>query len=472
MQSEQEQGIFNAALRNSTGRHDPAIEHAQNLIAAQNMVGSMQSYYHPSNSYTPQVYTPQQVYPNQISSGQVYSEDYKPNINEENTLTNQQNLRQFYDEVEWNFDEETYVREELTKNSNLLQNVSGGVNYTEAMFSKQHYNGFVPFYITNVAESLQCLDLSFESSKIKSYRVPSGAFLSTTDYAQPVATESTDIKTIIPTVSIPKGNVHNCLMVNVKLYDIVNSTNYPVAIILGQREIDPLKGGQYFKPWGKRSYYVDQKLFPAGASYDLPDSRVHWIIPPKYTRFNDYITVYKSGYEVNLPLGARYPSVDGKFGTLVSTAQKVEENKRIIHYKATKEHPVVEWLFANKAYYPKLNLPARSSDANYYVIDKDTFEKGCELFLKDFNLSVPVVDLGNMEVHALILDSPQKTYSTELNSVKDLDKMIRNLQFGKDTAIGAKLKETPEFGSVFFRMGTDHIFRDEALPVFAEKKET
>lgn len=470
MQYERDASMLEYAIRSTGGRSDPALEQAQNLLSAQHAMSSYGQY---SSSYTQPSYSqPQQpVYTAQRQTVASITDILQPKITDEASLRNKANLEQFYRESNRNFDEEEFVKDELNKNLNLLSNVTGGVNYTETMLSKDHYNGFIPFYITNTASSTQYVDISFENgkNKIAMKKIPEKAFKSTTDYEQPVSPGLDTPRSLLPTVTEPKGNTKNCLLINVRLYDITNSTNYPIALILGQRE------GQIFKPWGKRTYHVDQGAFPAGSGYDLVDSRVHWVIPPKYTRTNESLTIYKSGYEVNLPLGALYPSVDGKLDTLIRSANKVESNGQVKKFTAVAEHPVVEWLFANKEFYPKLQLPTFSSESTtekaVYDIEAQTFQWACELFLKEFNLAVPVVDLSQMEIHALVLNSGVNSFTSELNGVKELDRMIRNLQFGKDVAISSKMKETNDTGSLWFRMCTDHIFRDETVPPSVEKIE-
>ncbi len=486
-----EESRYNNAIKYSGGRKDEALDEARNLLAAQSMVQSMSVYNsYPQNPYTQQQqvggvipYTGQKAnYQSPIS----YDADLKPNINEEATRASQESLRAFYNNNGWDEYNDDTVREELTRNLTMLQNVSAAVNYTDAMFSKQYYSGFIPFYITNVAESMQFVDINFENQKLKTIAIPEDAFKSTTDYAQPVITGggflggNSGMKTMIPTVSTPTGNTQNCLMVSVNLYDIVNTTDYPVAIVLGQRETGKSRGGgSGFKPWGKRRYYVNRNLFPSN-SLELTDSRVHWVIPPRFNKQNDHVTIYKSGYEVNLPIGARYPSVDGKKETLMDNTEKTITNSVITKHTVSANHPIVEWLFANVPYYGnKLQPPQEVSGViaedgiKKYEIQAQTYSLACDLFLRDFNLAVPIVNLSAMEIHAfLLIPADNTSYSSKLAKDSELDFKLKNAQYGRDNVIQTLLKETNTYGSVFFRMGTDHIFRDELVsPSPAEKRE-
>lgn len=474
--------VYNSAIKFSGGRSDTAMNDAMQLLAATNMVNTMTSYQMNGNNTIQNQsinYSGQPMLPVQTSP---YFDEIKAVITEETSSQNQSNLAAFYEENGWNQYTEDTIREELNRNLTILNNVTSGVNYTESMFTKQHYNGFVPFYITNVAESLQYVDINFQNLKFKTVKIPEHPFQSTTDYAQPVVPDRSvgssveNLRSMIPVVSVPKGNTKNCLMVNVKIYDIVNTTKYPVAIVLGQREKDVKTGGNYFKPWGKRNFAIDQTHVPSGTNITLSDSRVHWVIPPNYTKCNDHLTIYKSGYEVNLPIGARYPAVDGTKEKLFSSSEITSNNGIAVKHTVVASHPIVEWLFANQAYYPnKLNLPVLASvngEVRKYDIPAKTYDLACDLFLRDFNLAVPIVNLSQMEICAFLLCNEKESYSQELNIQSDLEKMIKNLQFGKDTVIGQKLKETNVNGSVYFRMSTDHIFRDEWISPSDELQKT
>jgi hypothetical protein len=192
------------------------------------------------------------------------------------------------------------------------------------------------------------------------------------------------------------------------------------------------------------------------------DPRVHWVIPPKSNSSKEFC-IYKSGFEVNNPLIARYPEFDGTVAWLLSPKSGTETtySDRTV-YTAPAHHPLVEWLFKNAAFYPgSLSLPmykpSDSSQVPMYQISENDFLAAAHEYCNEFNLSVPVVDLNNMRVCVQWLDPADK--STMM--LDSMERAIKELEY-KDSRTVMKIKDYYDCsGGLSFRMSTEHIFRDQ-----------
>lgn len=458
---------------NSLQRRDIAVENAQSIIDSYSAYqglrggGSLGGGYQPmtASTITTRETTPGTNYHTSGLTGNtaVVTHVRKlplPLRNKETMEQSHVELQMFLQQTQRAYNEDEFVSNALTSNLQELSHVTKCAEYSESVRLRQ-YKGFIPFYITNVAQSYQTCEILYKPTQGSTtttiyHDVLAEAFLSCRDYAQRSEPECPlDIE------ATPKGNLKNCMMVTVCLSDIVNNTDMYAAVTLcHETGSDNLMKKKSYNVWGNREYTLDKSKLPQGT--DLDNQYVHWVIPPRSNSSKE-VCIYKSGFEVNNPLAARYPEFDGTVEWLQSPKSKtaITRGEKVV-YTSPADHPLVEWLFRNRAFYPSaLSLPVYKPGNDLvpmYQISEHDFLAAAHEYCNEFNLSVPVVDLNKMKVCIQWIPA---TDQTNIN-LRDLERAIKDLEYKADAKLQKKIKDYYEApGGLSFQMYTEHIFRDQ-----------
>lgn len=349
------------------------------------------------------------------------------------------------------FNDDYTVSEELVKNEETLKDVTNCLHYSESVRLKSKA-AFIPFYITNVAKSSQWCEGGFfyDDKKTTSFsiKLENKAFLSCTDYAQPFSV------TPLPTSEIPIGNLKNCLLVSVDIRNVSSDCNNALALVLGEMETD--SSNPVFIPYEKRGVYISSAHAPDSMNVDKLSNLVHFVVPPKF-KSDEFFTLYKSGFELNNTIGAKFPDFDGDYKRLISSHFSHLQKG----YEVTAKNPVVEWIFANYLHYD-LTLPRYKYDdvleTNIYTINEADYLFAAKEVCQEFKHAVPLVNLEKMVVKCYILKGEGK-YCTALSYKQDCDHAYILKDLTNNKFIDDKKRQST---GLVFELKTEHIFRSIA----------
>lgn len=361
-------------------------------------------------------------------------------------------LNNFYLTERIPFNDDYTVSDELVKNEENLKVVTSCLHYSESVRLKSKA-GFIPFYITHVAKSSQWCEGGFfyDDKKNTSFNIKleRNAFLSCTDYAQPYSDNP------LPTSDIPTGNLKNCLLVAVDIRNVYSESNNAIAMVLGEMDSDT---GTSFIPYDKRCVYVSNNHAPDSMNTDKLCNLVHFVVPPKF-KSDEFFNLYKSGFELNNAIGAKFPDFEGDYKKLIITGYSDLKGA----YEVTAKNPVVEWIFANYLHYD-MALPKCVYDeglqANIYTVAANDYKFAAQEVCFEFKQAVPLVNLEKMVVKCYILKGEGK-YCTSLSYKQDCENayILKDLMSTIKTLDDKKRQST----GLVFELKTEHIFRSIAL---------
>jgi hypothetical protein len=435
---------------NSLTNSDP---YEYEVAAALNQSGNNNMYYsRQMKNYNP-VVPPQPSHTNSyepIPSLPVVSTKLKKKLTEIELVAVQDTLKNFYSNERIPFNDEYTVSEELVKNEETLKEVASCLHYSESVRLKTKA-AFIPFYVTHVAKSSQWCEGGFfyDDKKTTSFNIKleNKAFLSCTDYAQPPPNSTNPL----PISNIPTGNLKNCLLVSIDIRNVASESNNAIALVLG--EMSSEGANSVFTPYEKRGVYVSNTHAPDSMNTDKLCNLVHFVVPPKF-QSDEFFTLYKSGFELNSAIGAKFPDFDGDYNALVSSDYSSLKGG----YEVTAANPVVEWIFANYASYD-LTLPrsAFHDDLQKYIylIPSNDYLFAAKEVCKEFKQAVPLVNLENMVIKCYILKGEGK-YCTALSYKQDCENAYVIKDLTNNKFIDDKKRQAT---GLVFELKTEHIFR-------------